>query len=74
MQLIRQAIRTVRRSLAPMLWYEVAFKILATAILAPLVTGLLAGFIRSTGSVVISNEGIAGWRSARGRRTDPPPG
>ena len=61
LHLIGLAFGTVRRSLRPMLWYELFFKLLAAAILTPLVTRALSVFIRSTGSVAISNEAIAGF-------------
>ena len=58
-RLIGRAFGTVRRSLSAMLWYEVFFKLLAAAILTPLAAGLMTVFIRSTGSVAVSNEAIA---------------
>jgi glycerophosphoryl diester phosphodiesterase len=56
--LLRAAFGTVRRGLAPMLWYELFFKLLAVAILTPLATRLMTVFIQSTGSVAVSNKAI----------------
>jgi len=44
-----------------MLWYDLFFKVLAAAILVPLATRLMTMFIRSTGSVAVSNEAIVGF-------------
>ena len=59
--LLRAAFDTVRRGLAPMLWYELFFKLLAAAILTPLATRLMTVFVESTGSVVVSNTAIVGF-------------
>jgi glycerophosphoryl diester phosphodiesterase len=58
---IVRAFGTVRRSLSAMLWYELFFKLLAAAVLAPLAARLMTAFIRSTGSVAVSNEAIVGF-------------
>jgi glycerophosphoryl diester phosphodiesterase len=59
--LLRAAFGTVRRGLAPLLWYELFFKLLAVAILTPLATRLMTVFIHSTGSVAVSNTAIVGF-------------
>ena len=60
-RLIGRSLGTVRRSLSAMLWYELFFKLLAAAILTPLAARLMTMFVRSTGSVAVSNEAIVGF-------------